>query len=186
MKNNIVFDKSKIVYTFLNFNKKYNVELTYEFINEYQLQNTSIKISSKLSNAISSIDLRKLNIYSLNKKAQKEISNLSDVDGSYFTKKTGNNKFNKINLNKFVKTIKTRNTENRNELLCQYAYVYDFYIKSNHNNYSLFLAKKLNYSENYIKNLTKELFEKNYLLKNTKGVPGGVFSKKTLKYFNSL
>jgi len=58
--------------------------------------------------------------------------------------------------------------------------------KSNHNNYSLFLAKKLNYSENYIKNLTKELFEKKYLLKNTKGVPGGVFSKKTLKYFNSL
>ena len=25
-----------------------------------------------------------------------------------------------------------------------------------------------------------------YLLKNTTGVPGGVFSKKTLKYFNSL
>ena len=32
----------------------------------------------------------------------------------------------------------------------------------------------------------KELFEKKYLLKNTTGVPGGVFSKKTLKYFNSL
>ena len=73
MKNNIVFDKSKIVYTFLNFNKKYNVQLTYEFINEYQLQNTSIKISSKSSNAISSIDLRKLNIYSLNKKAQNHL-----------------------------------------------------------------------------------------------------------------
>ena len=49
-----------------------------------------------------------------------------------------------------------------------------------------FQDSKLNYSENYIKNLTKELFEKKYLLKNTKGVPGGVFSKKTLKYFNSL
>ena len=87
MKNNIVFDNSKIVYTFSNVNKKYKVELTYEFINEYQLQNTSIKISSKSINAISSIDLRKLNIYSLNKNAQKQISNLSDVDGSYFAKK---------------------------------------------------------------------------------------------------
>ena len=122
----------------------------------------------------------------MNKKAQKQISNLADVDNNYFIKKTGNKAFSKINVSKFVKNINTRSTTNRNELMCQYAYVYDFYIKSNHNNYSLFLAKKLNYSENYIKNLTKELFEKKYLLKNTKGVPGGVFSKKTLKYFNSL
>ena len=186
MKNNIVFHNSNILYTFSNVNNNYIVLLTYKFINDYQIQNTSIEISSKSNNAISSIDLRKLNIYSLNKKAQKQISNFADVDRNYFIKKTGNNKFNKININKFVNVIKSRKTENRNELLCQYAYVYDFYIKSNHNNYSLFLAKKLNYSENYIKNLTKELFEKNYLLKNTKGVPGGVFSKKTLTYFNSL
>ena len=118
--------------------------------------------------------------------AQKQISNLADVDKNYFIKKTGNKNFSKINVSKFVKNINTRSSTNRNELMCQYAYVYDFYIKSNHNNYALFLAKKLNYSENYIKNLTKELFEKKYLLKNTKGVPGGVFSKKTLKYFNSL
>ena len=186
MKNNIVFHNSNILYTFSNVNNNYIVLLTYKFINDYQIQNTSIEISSKSNNAISSIDLRKLNIYSLNKKAQKHISNFADVDRNYFIKKTGNNKFNKININKFVNVIKSRKTENRNELLCQYAYVYDFYIKSNHNNYSLFLAKRLNYSENYIKNLTKELFEKNYLLKNTKGVPGGVFSKKTLTYFNSL
>ena len=116
MKNNIKFNNSNILYTFSSVNSKYSVELTYDFINQYQLQNTS----------------------------------------------------------------------NRNELLCQYAYVYEFFVKANHNNYSLFLAKKLNYSENYIKNLTKELFEKKYLLKNSTGVPGGVFSKKTLKYFNSL
>tara|TARA_B100001121_G_scaffold35183_1_gene29917 strand:+ start:117 stop:677 length:561 start_codon:yes stop_codon:yes gene_type:complete len=186
MKNNIKFNNSNILYTLSNVNGKYSVELTYDFINSYQLQNTSIKISSKSNNAISSIDIRKLNIYSLNKKAQKQISNLADVDNDYFVKKTGNEDFNKINVTKFVKNINTRNTTSRNELMCQYAYVYDFYIKSNHNNYSLFLAKKLNYSENYIKNLTKELFEKKYLLKNTTGVPGGVFSKKTLKYFNSL
>ena len=186
MKNNVKFNNSNILYTISNVNSKYSVELTYDFINQYQLQNTSIKISSKSKNAISSIDIRKLNIYSLNKKAQKQISNLADVDNDYFIKKTGNKDFNKINVTNFVKNINTRNTSSRNELMCQYAYVYDYYIKSNHNNYSLFLAKKLNYSENYIKNLTKELFEKKYLLKNTTGVPGGVFSKKTLMYFNSL
>ena len=186
MKNNIKFHNTKILYTFASVNGKYIVELAYDFINEYQLQNTSIEISSSSNNAISSIDIRKLNIYSLNKKAQKQISNLADVDSNYFISNTGNKNFNKINVNRFVKNINTRNTSHRNELMCQYAYVYDFYIKSNHNNYSLFLAKKLNYSENYIKNLTKELFEKKYLLKNTTGVPGGVFSKKTLKYFNSL
>ena len=186
MKNNIKFNNSEILYTFFSVNGKYIVELTYEFINQYQLQNTSVKVSSKSNNAISSIDIRKLNIYSLNKKAQKQISNLADVDNNYFIKKTGNKDFNKIDVSKFIKNINTRKTSNRNEFMCQYAYVYDFYIKSNHNNYSLFLAKKLNYSENYIKNLTKELFEKKYLLKNTTGVPGGVFSKKTLKYFNSL
>ena len=186
MKNNIKFNNSEILYTFSSVNGKYIVELTYEFINQYQLQNTSIKISSKSNNAISSIDIRKLNIYSLNKKAQKQISNLADLDSSYFIKKTGNKEFNKINVSKFIKNINTRKASNRNEFMCEYAYVYDFYIKSNHNNYSLFLAKKLNYSENYIKNLTKELFEKKYLLKNTTGVPGGLFSKKTIKYFNSL
>ncbi len=186
MNNNIKFNNSNILYTFSRVNGKYNVELTYNFINQYQLQNTSIKISSKSNNAISSIDVRKLNIYSLNKKAQKQISNLADLDNDYFIQKTGNKKFNKINIVKFVKNIRTRNTSNRNELMFQYAYVYDFFIKSNHNNYALFLAKKLNYSENYIKNLTKELFEKKYLLKNTTGVPGGVFSTKSLNYFNSL
>ena len=186
MRDNIKFNHQEILYTFSSVNGKYIAELTYEFINQYQLQNTSIKISSKSNNAISSIDIRKLNIYSLNKKAQKQISNLADVDNNYFIKKTGNKDFNKINVSKFIKNINTRKASNRNEFMCEYAYVYDFYIKSNHNNYSLFLAKKLNYSENYIKNLTKELFEKKYLLKNTTGVPGGVFSKKTLKYFNSL
>jgi hypothetical protein len=90
MKNNIKFNNSNILYTFSNVNGKYSVELTYDFINQYQLQNTSIKILSKSNNAISSIDIRKLNIYSLNKKAQKQISNLADVDNNYFIKKNFN------------------------------------------------------------------------------------------------
>ena len=48
MKNNIKFNNSNILYTFTSVNGKYNVELTYDFINQYQLQNISIKISSKL------------------------------------------------------------------------------------------------------------------------------------------
>ena len=55
MKNNIKFNNSNILYTFSTVNGKYSVELTYDFINQYQLQNTSIKISSKSNNAISSI-----------------------------------------------------------------------------------------------------------------------------------
>ena len=109
MKNNIKFNNSNILYTFSSVNSKYIVELTYDFINQYQLQNTSIKISSKTNIAISSIDVRKLNIYSLNKKAQKQISNLADVDKDYFLKKTGNKYFNKINVSNFVKNINTRN-----------------------------------------------------------------------------
>ena len=105
MKNNIKFNNSEILYTFSSVNGKYIVELTYEFINQYQLQNTSIKISSKLNNAISSIDVRKLNIYSLNKKAQKQISNMADVDNDYFIEQTGNKNFNKINISKFIKNI---------------------------------------------------------------------------------
>ena len=44
MKNNIKFNNSKILYTFSSVNNKYIVELTYDFINQYQLQNTSINI----------------------------------------------------------------------------------------------------------------------------------------------
>ena len=113
MKNNIKFNNSKILYTFTGINGKYIVELAYDFINEYQLQNTSIEISSRSNNAISSIDIRKLNIYSLNKKAQKQISNLADVDSNYFISNTGNKNFNKINVNRFVKNINTRNNKSK-------------------------------------------------------------------------
>ena len=66
-----------------------------------------------------------------------------------------------------------------------YAYTYCYYIPYNNQNYSLYLSKKLNYSDAYIKNLTKELFSKKYLIKQGKGVPGGLFSSKLIKLFNS-
>ena len=62
MKNNIKFNNSKILYTFSSVNGKYTVELTYEFINQYQLQNTSIKVSSfcaalKISPCVAGLNL---------------------------------------------------------------------------------------------------------------------------------
>jgi len=185
MKKNIKFSKKEIVYLFTKINKKYNIELSYAFINEYQLLNNSVKIFTDSNSEMSSIDIRNLNIYSLNKKALKQITNYAEIDPKNFIKHTGNNKFNKFDLKKIIKQIKNRDTSNRPELMCLYAYVYNYYINSNYNNYSLFLSKKLNYSDNYIKNLSKELFIDKYLIKNTTGVAGGIFSKKTLNKFNS-
>ncbi len=68
MKNNINFSNNEIVFVFNKVNKKYNIELIYTFVNQYQLLNNSIKIYTESDSEISSIDLRKLNIYSLNKK----------------------------------------------------------------------------------------------------------------------
>ena len=185
MKNNINFSNNEIVFVFNKVNKKYNIELIYTFVNQYQLLNYSIKIYTESDSEISSIDLRKLNIYSLNKKALKQIMNYSDIDPKNFAQKSGNKKFNSFDINKINKKIKNRDTKDRTELMSLYAYTYNYYINANYNNYSLYLAKKLNYSDNYIKNLSKELFINKYLLKNTKGVPGGLFSKKTLDKFNS-
>ena len=44
MKNNIKFSKHEIIYLFTKINKKYNIEFSYAFINEYQLLNNSVKI----------------------------------------------------------------------------------------------------------------------------------------------
>ena len=65
MKNNINFSNNEIVFVFNKVNKKYNIELIYTFVNQYQLLNNSIKIYTESDREISSIDLRKLNIYSL-------------------------------------------------------------------------------------------------------------------------
>lgn len=185
MKKNIRFSNKNIYYLFNKVEKKYNVELTYSFVNEYQLLNTSINIYTESNIEISSIDIRKLNIYSLNKKALKQILNYSDIDPRNFINKTGNSKFNTFDTKKIINKIKKRDFKDRKDFMCLYAYIYNYYINTNHNNYSLYLSNKLNYSENYIKNLSKELFLEKYLIKNTKGVPGGIFSVTTLTKFNS-
>ena len=81
--------------------------------------------------------------------------------------------------------IKKRQIKTRSILLAAYAYLYVNYQFKSGNNYSLYLSQKLNYSENYIKSLTKELFKESYLTKNVDGVPGGLISTKTIKIINS-
>jgi CRISPR-associated protein Cmr4 len=88
-------------------------------------------------------------------------------------------------LPKLENKIKKRQIKTRSILLAAYAYLYVNYQLKSGNNYSLYLSKRLNYSENYIKSLTKELFKESYLIKNVDGVPGGVISTKTIKIINS-
>ena len=52
MKKNIKFSKNEIVYLFTRINKKYNIELSYVFINEYQLLNNSVKIFTESNSLI--------------------------------------------------------------------------------------------------------------------------------------
>ena len=86
---------------------------------------------------------------------------------------------------KLENKIKKRQIKTRSLLLAAYAYLYINYQLKSGNNYSLYLSKRLNYSENYIKSLTKELFKESYLTKNVDGVPGGLISTKTIKIINS-
>ena len=106
MKKNISFSDKNIYYLFNKVEKKYNIKMTYSFVNEYQLLNNSIKIFTESNNEISSIDLRKLNIYALNKKALKQISNYSEIDPINFIKNTGNANFNKFDTKKIINKIK--------------------------------------------------------------------------------
>ena len=125
MKKNIRFSNKNIYYLFNKVEKKYNVELTYSFVNDYQLFNNSIKIYTETNDEISSVDIRKLNIYSLNKKALKQISNYSDIDPKNFIKKTGNSNFNMFDTRKIINKIKKRNSKDRTEFMCLYAYIYN-------------------------------------------------------------
>ena len=85
--------------------------------------------------------------------------------------------------NKLIKVL-LKNIYKKIDVEITYQFVNPYQLKSG-NNYSLYLSKRLNYSENYIKSLTKELFKESYLIKNVDGVPGGIISTKTIKIINS-
>ena len=184
-KNLITFENKLIKVLLKNIYKKIDVEITYQFVNPYQLITKELKIQKNSKHEISSTDLRNLNYYSLRKKGILLINNLVNIDRKYFHKKTNNMYYLSIPEKKLENMIKKRQIKTRSILLAAYAYLYVNYQFKSGNNYSLYLSKKLNYSENYIKSLTKELFKESYLIKNVDGVPGGVISTKTIKIIYS-
>ena len=184
-KNLITFENKLIKVLLKNIYKKIDVEITYQFLNPYQLITKELKIFKNSKHEISSTDLRNLNYYSLRKKGILLINNLVNIDRNYFNKKTNNTYYLSIPEKKLENMIKKRQIKTRSILLAAYAYLYVNYQFKSGNNYSLYLSKKLNYSENYIKSLTKELFKESYLIKNVDGVPGGLISSKTIKIINS-
>ena len=184
-KNLITFENKLIKVLLKNVYKKIDVEITYQFVNPYQLITKELKILKNSKNEISSSDLRNLNYYSLRKKGILLINNLVNIDRKYFNKKSNNISYLSIPEKNLENKIKKREIKTRSLLLVAYAYLYINYQLKSGNNYSLYLSKRLNYSENYIKSLTKELFKESYLIKNVDGVPGGIISTKTIKIINS-
>ena len=184
-KNLITFENKLIKVLLKNIYKKIDVEITYQFVNPYQLITKELKILKNSKHEISSTDLRNLNYYSLRKKGILLINNLVNIDRKYFNKKTNNISYLSIPEKKLENMIKKRQIKTRSILLAAYAYLYVNYQFKSGNNYSFYLSKKLKYSENYIKSLTKELFKESYLIKNVDGVPGGLISSKTIKIINS-
>ena len=184
-KNLITFENKLIKVLLKNVYKKIDVEITYQFVNPYQLITKELKILKNSKIEISSTDLRNLNYYSLRKKGILLINNLVNIDRKYFNKKTNNMSYLSIPEKTLENMIKKRQIKTRSILLAAYAYLYVNYQFKSGNNYSLYLSQKLNYSENYIKSLTKELFKESYLTKNVDGVPGGLISTKTIKIINS-
>ena len=184
-KNLITFENKLIKVLLKNIYKKIDVEITYQFVNPYQLITKELKIQKNSKHEISSTDLRNLNYYSLRKKGILLINNLVNIDRKYFNKKTNNMSYLSIPEKKLENMIKKRQIKTRSILMAAYAYLYVNYQFKSGNNYSFYLSKKLKYSENYIKSLTKELFKESYLIKNVDGVPGGLISSKTIKIINS-
>ena len=179
----IITDKS-IDSLFNNLSNNFFTKLNYKFINDYQLTLANVSFEIKSNKTVSSVDIRSVNIYTLNKKALSLIRKYAESDPLYFKNKTKNHKFNSVNVNKVIKTIKNRKFESREELLVLYTYLYVLTFESTNVNISSTLSKKTGYSDSYIKTLNKEINLK-YLTNSSKGISGGIFTNKTLKYINS-
>ena len=185
MKKKIIFDDDQIIVNISNAVSNLNVKIIYVFPNPYQLIVKDVTFSSNKYYEINTVDIRKVNYFSLKKKGLKLINNLVNVDRDYFLKNTKNTQYMSIDLKKVSKLLKSRNIQNNELKLAAYSYYYVSNTLNYSTNYSLYLSNKLGYSESYIKNLTKDIFKYKYLIKNTYGTPGGILSKKTIKLLNS-
>ena len=176
MKFEIHINQNEICIDFKKIVNKYDVSINYDFVNEYQLVPSKFSIIPITKNNINSIDIRNLNIYGLTNKGFKLINNYLDIDEKEFRKLTKNKRFNKFNIKKVTKDIKNKNYSSKDMKFALYAYAYCL-LHPPTTTRIIPCISKLNYSDAYIKNLTKELFSKKYLIKQGKGVPGGLFSR---------
>ena len=185
MKNKITFKNDEITVDMPNAVKNLNVKIVYIFPNPYQLVVKDVTFSSNKYDEINTVDIRKVNYFSLKKKGLKLINNIANVDSDYFYKNTKNKVYMSIDLKKISKLLILRKFNNKELKLAAYAYYYVFNTYNYSTNYSLYLSHKLGYSESYVKNLTKDIFKYKYVTKNTSGTAGGILSKKTIKLLNS-
>ena len=116
----------------------------------------------------------------------KSIYSYKNIDKNEFNKLTKGHLKDNINYKNILKEVKNRNIKDRHKFLSIYSYIYQYESRNYGDNVSKRLSELLNYSEGYIKNLTKEAFSKNYINKNSKGVSGGLLSKKSLDTLISL
>ena len=173
----------------VHFNKElrnHRIILKFEIINSYQLICTNFEIKSKYKLELSSTEIRNINIHTLIKRSVKAIESHRKIDPKDFKSKTSGLYEDNIPYNKYIKLIKEKKISDRNILLSLYAYIYQKESRNYGENTSKRLSILLNYSETYIKNLTKEIFNKNYIKSNSKGISGGLLTNKSLKFLNTL
>ena len=168
MKKNIeiLINNKTIDVHFNNELKNHKVILKFEIVNSYQLICLNYEILSKNNIELSSTEIRNINIHTLIKRSIKAIESYKKIDPKDFK-------------------LKTKGLYDDN-ILSIYAYIYQKESRNYGDNISKRLSELLNYSEAYIKNLTKEIFNKNYIKNSSKGSSGGILTSKSLKFLNSL
>jgi len=188
MKKNInIILKGKFID--VEFNKEltnHTIIISFEIVNPYQMKCMSIKVSSLNDYEITSTNIRNINIHTLIKRALKAIYSYKTIDNKEFNAKTKGYLSDNLKYKIIVNGIKDRRIKDRNIFLSVYSYIYQFESRNYGDNVSKRLSTLLNYSESYIKNLTKEAFNKKYINKNNKGVSGGLLTKKSIEILNSL
>tara|TARA_B100001250_G_scaffold399297_1_gene408541 strand:- start:2163 stop:2729 length:567 start_codon:yes stop_codon:yes gene_type:complete len=166
--------------------KNHSIIITFEIVNPYQMKCISLKVASMGDYEITSTNIRNINIHTLIKRSLKAIYSYKTIDTKEFNTKTKGYLSDDIRYKLLVKDVKERKIKDRNKFLSIYSYIYQFESRNYGDNVSKRLSRLLNYSESYIKNLTKEAFSKNYINKNTKGVSGGLLTNKSITTLNSL
>mgnify|MGYP005738879675 FL=1 len=182
----VIFEKDKIVVSFKKLIKNQTVYLEFIPTNQYQLTCTKIIIQNKeKSTNINSTDLRKINIHNLIKTSIKLIDKNIDLDKKTYKKSSPI--YDPILRSKdLIKRINMKEYNKRSDLLAIYSLLYLNTEREYGENISRKISEKIIYKESYVKNLTKECFTKGYLKGSKKGLAGGILTKKSLKFLNSL